>query len=221
MSHNRPVRRLTVRPLRALALAAAFGVGGSLLAGCTSDPGAAAIIGNGRISDNALHNIVDAAYQSPAFATQFAKQRPTVTRQALSTLITLRLVQAAAAQQHITVTGNEVTQFYNSLVQQEGSKQTLQNDILQQLGAAPSQIRDVLTEQLLIEKLATKLSGSSSPSQTQVTQIVGRLLAQETQRLGVHVDPRYGHWVPSAGGVFATNSPVSRSVNTGTTANIG
>jgi hypothetical protein len=203
-------QNLRVPSLRKISLVAGAAAAALAIAGCTSDPGAAAIIGNDRISDTQLHDAVDAALSNPTFAGLVGSQRTELTRQELSNLIVLRLFLAAAAKDGVTVTPEQVHHQIAAYVQQVGSLTALDSELAQN-GTPPSDLYLSVEQSLLLQGIVTKQTGSQSPTQDQINAAGLKILETETQQLGVHVSPRYGSWSPSAARVNALTSAVSVS----------
>ena len=95
------------------------------LAGCDTSPGAAAVVGNDRISAVTLQQTVDRALKDPAAQQQLGQDRAGFVRSELSRLITNVIVARAAADLHITVSNSDVDQELDTLAQQTGGRQQL------------------------------------------------------------------------------------------------
>jgi len=95
------------------------------LAGCNTSPGAAAVVGNDRISAVTLQQTVDRALKDPAAQQQLGQDRAGFVRSELSRLITNVIVARAAADMHITVSNSDVDQELDTLAQQTGGRQQL------------------------------------------------------------------------------------------------
>jgi len=117
-----PIVNISVRPLL---VAAATAVLGTALAGCNTSPGAAAVIGNDRISVTTLQQTVDRALKDPAAQQQLGQDRAGFVRNELSRLITNVVVAKAAAEKHVTVSNSDIDHELDTLAQQTGGKQQL------------------------------------------------------------------------------------------------
>jgi parvulin-like peptidyl-prolyl isomerase len=106
-------------------VAAATVLLGTALAGCHTSPGAAAVIGNDRISVTTLQQAVDRALKDPAAQQQLGQDRAGFVRNELSRLITNIVVAKAAADEHVTVSNSDIDQELDTLAQQTGGKQQL------------------------------------------------------------------------------------------------
>ena len=98
---------------------------GGTLAGCTTSPGAAAIVGSQRISAQTLQATVNRALADPAAQQQLGQDRGAFVRSELSRLITNVIVARVAADQHVTVTNSDIDHELDTLAQQAGGRQQL------------------------------------------------------------------------------------------------
>ena len=105
--------------------AAAVVVATTGLAGCTTSPGAAAIVGDSRISAESLQATVNRALADPAAQQQLGQDRAGFVRSELSRLITNVIVARAASDQHIVVTTADIDHELDNLAQQAGGQQQL------------------------------------------------------------------------------------------------
>ena len=101
---------VTVR-LRAVAVALGVTAVVTLAAGCTTSPGAAAVVGNQRISTQALQQAVDAALKDPAAQQQLGADRPGFVRTELARLVNDVLVAHVASQQLQQAYQQNIDQF--------------------------------------------------------------------------------------------------------------
>jgi hypothetical protein len=185
-------------PKRVVATLALTGLAAVGLAGCNTDPGAAALVGSQRISDTQLTGIVRSALSNPSFASN-VNSPAALARSELSTRIQLMLFRAQAAQEGVQVTPAQVNQQIQTYIRQFGSRQALYSQALQQ-GTPPSDIPVNIELNLLVAAIAKHAGVSDPTSQTsaqQVNQIALRVLSNQSKRLGVHVNPRYGTWNPA------------------------
>lgn len=183
---------------RLVATAAFTGVAALGLAGCQTSPGAAAVVGNHRITDSQLTEHVRAALADPAFASK-VNNKAAFTRAELSSQIQLLLFQAAAARQGVNVTSQQVQAQIAQYVQQAGSRKALDSEAAAQ-GTPPSDLALNIEINMLVDGLARKAGVADPTSQAagqQVNQIAVQALVDETKKVGVRTDPRYGTWVPS------------------------
>jgi parvulin-like peptidyl-prolyl isomerase len=148
------VRHVPVR----LTIVGLVATGGVALSACAPvHAGAAAVVGGDRISVADLQAVVDRTLADPTYAAGTGSDVTKVKRDELTTLVTHRLIAAAAAEQHVTVSEGEVGSTLNSVQQQEGSKAKLDQDATQH-GIAPADLHDYFYYGLLEQKLAPKIT---------------------------------------------------------------
>ncbi|HVS67367.1 MAG TPA: peptidylprolyl isomerase [Mycobacteriales bacterium] len=147
-----------------------------VMAGCTTNtsPGAAAVIGDSRISVSALQQQVDDAFADPQIAaalapgSQFSQalggDRDGFVRVTLSRMISDRLISAVAAAHHVTVSSKDIADETSTFVQQAGSLQALQQQAAESVGVTakqlPGLIRLTVLQQRLSDALIAKLPAS-------------------------------------------------------------
>jgi parvulin-like peptidyl-prolyl isomerase len=130
-----------IRPARlAVAVLGALAVGLSASA-CTSSPGAAALVGDDRISVATLQATVDRALADPQAAQQLGQDRAKFTRDQLGRLINNVLITRIAARDHITVSKADVDQQLAQFAQSAGGEKQLE----QQASAAGVPVKDLRT----------------------------------------------------------------------------
>lgn len=142
--------------LRTAALVGVAAATVSLAAGCTTSPGAAAVVGNDSISTQKLQQAVDVALKDPAAQQQVGADRAAFVRDELGRLINDVIIGRAAAEQHLTATPNDIAQATAGLEQQAGGHQQL----LQAAsagGVPPSALPTFLHYYVLQQKLVDKL----------------------------------------------------------------
>ncbi|MGX1131183.1 outer membrane murein-binding lipoprotein Lpp/regulator of replication initiation timing [Streptomyces glaucescens] len=186
-----PGRRRTALLLSA-AIAAA-----PLLTACGNDarPGAAAVVGDQRITVAQLENRVDevrsaqrAAVTDDAQYAQAIAKSGSLTRDTLHGMVLDRVLHRAAQDAGITVTRKEIQEMRSGLEQQVGGSRALQTAWLQQYSVAPERLDENLRLQLEAQKLAAKLgTDTSQPA-------FWEALSKASADLDVTVNPRYGSW---------------------------
>lgn len=144
------------RTPRRLALAA---VAALLLSGCGDGqlrPGAAALVGDERITSDTLRQVVDRGLADPQAEQQFGADRAGYQRQILSRLVNREVLEAAATAEGVTVTQGQVDAQIEQFVQQVGTRASLEEQAAQS-GIAPVDltdfVRDIVLDMLLNEEL--------------------------------------------------------------------
>lgn len=110
-----------LRPRKLVAGAALAVAAVPLLAGCHTSPGAAALVGDHRISAGHLQDQVNAALANTQAQAQLGTDRAGFVRVLLAHDINVALVNAMAEDRHITVTRADIASVTNQFIQQAGS----------------------------------------------------------------------------------------------------
>ena len=144
-----PLARIAV----AVAGALIVGVGASA---CTSSPGAAALVGDDRISVETLQALVNRALADPRAEQQLGQDRAKFTRDQLGRLITDDLISKIAARDGIDATPADIDQQLAQFAQQAGGEAQLD----QQASAAGIPVKDLrsfIRYYVLQQKIADRL----------------------------------------------------------------
>lgn len=147
-----------LRARRATAgLAGLISVSALALTACApAHPGAAATVGNDRITVAQLQALTNRTLVDPSFAASGGSDSAALQRQELTNLINHHLLDLAAREKGVTVTEGEVGTTVSGVLQQEGSQQALDKDAAAH-GIAPADVRDYFYYQTLESKLASKI----------------------------------------------------------------
>jgi hypothetical protein len=180
--------------VRRLALAAATAAVAVLaLSGCGSSPaGAAATLGDTRISDATLTAQVQEVLE--------AKGQPadspdaSLVQQTLGRMITIELLDTLAAREGVEVTQGQIDEEYANYSAQVGGDDALQELFLQE-NVAPSQLESIIRLQIQAQLLGIALApeGSAEEQGTAVFEAAA-LLSEE---LDTTIAPRFGTWDPA------------------------
>ncbi|MFF8574636.1 SurA N-terminal domain-containing protein [Streptomyces sp. CA-100214] len=181
----------------ALLLTAAIAAAAPLLTACGNDahPGAAAVVGDQRITVSQLENRVDevraaqrAAVPDDTQYQQVLAQTGTLTRDTLHGMVLDQVLHRAAQDAGVTVTRKEVQAMRAGLEEQAGGPKQLETAWLQQYGVAPERLDDNLRLQLEAQKLAGSLGTDTSRPE------FWQALSKASAKLDVDLNPRYGAW---------------------------
>ncbi|MBT2396379.1 SurA N-terminal domain-containing protein [Streptomyces sp. ISL-100] len=180
----------------ALSVSAALLIASPLLAACGNEahPGAAAVVGGGRIEVSALQSQVKdvrQAQQTSPQAAQLIGSTGQLGRAKLYDLIVDKIVQRAADDAGATVSRKEIQKARADAVEQAGGEEQLAAMYLQQRGVAPDQIDDALRRDVLVGKLAAKIGATNTPEGQQK---VNEAFVAASKSLDIDVNPRYGTW---------------------------
>lgn len=189
------VRRRTAVSIAAAALLLAS----PALTACGSgpaQPGAAAVVGDQRITVSSLQdkvNEVRAAQSASPQAAQLISASGKLSAQTLSMLVQNTVIERAASDAGVTVSDGEVQQQKAAALQQfGGSEQALDAALLQQYDIVPSGADSFFRTNALVGKLIMSL-GFQPGSDGGQTAIVNAI-SKTADRLGVKINPRYGVW---------------------------
>lgn len=189
---------------RSTILAATLAAAGLILAACSSEAGAAAVIGDERITEVQLAEQVNAvldAQDKPSNTVDDALVAGTLDR-----MIKSRLVSILAEQAGVEVPQGRVDLQLQAYDQQVGGRAEVEKIFLES-GVAPSQIEDVVRLNLEAELLGQAIAPGQSPEE-QGGRVV-EAVAVLADVVGVEVSPRYGTWSPQSIGVGAVPDDLS------------
>ncbi|MFF0515045.1 SurA N-terminal domain-containing protein [Streptomyces sp. NPDC004250] len=181
----------------ALLLTAAIAAAAPLLTACGNDahPGAAAVVGDQRITVSQLENRVDevraaqrAAVPDDTQYQQVLAQTGTLTRDTLHGMVLDQVLHRAAKDAGVTVTRKEAQAMRAGLEEQAGGPKQLETAWLQQYGVAPERLDENLRLQLEAQKLAQGLGTDTSRPE------FWQALSKASAKLDVDLNPRYGAW---------------------------
>jgi peptidyl-prolyl cis-trans isomerase SurA len=195
MRRNIVVLRTSVK--WAVAIAAA----GVTLSACgTVQMGAAAIVGNQRISSSTLTAQaanLSAAYQADKKKTQISYPASEIPQQALSWLLRFRVRDALAKREGISVTPSQQQQALaalNAQVKQGGFASLAVAGVSS--GLPPDLIGDLASYQAIGNLLAAKFDGGKAPKSTAAQSALNaRLIRAQclaSKSLGIKVNPQFG-----------------------------
>ncbi|MFE9685000.1 SurA N-terminal domain-containing protein [Streptomyces sp. NPDC006285] len=181
----------------ALLLSAALLTAAPLLTACGNDahPGAAAVVGDDRITVSQLENRVNEVRTAQRAATtgeaqyeQAIAKSGGLTRDTLHGMVLDRVLHRAARDAGVTVTRKEVQEARAGLEQQAGDAKALEVSWLQQYGVPPERLDSNLRVQIEAQKLAAALgTDTSQPA-------FWKSLSEASKKLDVDLNPRYGTW---------------------------
>ncbi len=160
------------------------------IAGCTSPtPGAAAVLGDTRISETALTTQVQAVLAAQGKGLDTADAA--LTAQTLDRMVKSELVDMLATSAGIEVTQGQIDTQLTEYDTQEGGRAEVEKIFLEQ-GIAPSQIPGIIALNLQANAIGLQLAPDAD---TEVQgQAVVKAIAVLSELLKTEVSPRYGTW---------------------------
>lgn len=184
---------------------AVLGLGALSLTGCgANQAGAAAVIGEQRISESELNEQVQGLLSTQGLPAQDSSAE--IITLTLDRLITANLVNQLAEREGVAIDQGEVDAIRLQYLAQAGGQAELENLLLQQ-GVLPSQIDSVITLNLQVTKLGQELAPGQEPDiQGAAVFVAASDLSTE---LETEVAPRFGTWDPEN----LTIGPVTNSVS--------
>ena len=183
-------------------LAAAAGVCGLAVAACgTVHMGAAAIVGNERVSSSSLNNEVsnlNAGYQKYRGQIQLQYSTAQMPQQVLGWIVRFDVRNQLAQREGITVTSSEAQQALASI--EASIKQSGENAPLPAVAVANGLPPDMLTElgqyQAIETKLLDRLDGGKLPSassaQTALEDKFNKSQCLAAKSLDIQINPQFG-----------------------------
>ncbi|WP_328913846.1 MULTISPECIES: SurA N-terminal domain-containing protein [unclassified Streptomyces] len=172
-------------------------------------PGAAAVIGDHRITESTLQARVDALRteegKSPQ-GEQALASSGNLSAQTLSMLVQYEVIARATSDAGLHVSDADVQREHAAaLAQFGGSEAQLDAVLLQNYGVAPSGADEFFRSNVAVGKLIQSLGfqpGSDGGNQALVAS-----LSKTANSLGVHINPRYGTWDGKKAAIAATSDP--------------
>ncbi len=174
------------RTARLAGAAAGVVVGVLALSGCQTSPGAAALVGDDRISTSALQKEVDAALALPGVQPQLASDRAGFTRSELARLVTNFIIAAAAKEHHLTVSQADIDQQMNEFAQQAGGTSQLFQQA-EQSGIPRKELPDFSRYYVLEQKLGDALVSDVPVSASQLSAAYQQNIDQFDQVHSAHI----------------------------------
>jgi hypothetical protein len=183
-------------------LAAAVFAAGIAVAACgTVKMGAAAIVGDQRISTNNLGqevNNLDAGYQAYKSTIQLQYPESQAPQQVLAWLVRFRVRDRLAQQQGITITPGDEQRALATItaqIQQSGSSASLA-EVAVANGLPPDMIPALGRYQAIQTKLLDRLDGGKLPSATAAQQALENKFngtqCRAAKSLGIQINPQFG-----------------------------
>ena len=160
------------------------------LSGCGSaSPGAAAVVGDDRISESELTEQVEQVLRAQGRPLDSASEALVVTT--LDRMITTSLVEQFAQQQGVEVTQGELDATLANYAEATGGQEAFEELLIQQ-DLAPESIDGLFRVNILAQKLGMELDPMGSP-EAQSSAVLAAV-AQFSEEVGTSVSPRYGTW---------------------------
>jgi hypothetical protein len=199
------VSYMFVKPARHR-LAAIVGIGAIALAiglsGCsTPTAGAAAVVGDQRISESTLNAEVQATLALQGLPSTDSSNE--LISSTLDQMITEILVNELASREKIEVTQGEIDNLRLQYITQAGGSQAFEDQIGQQ-GISLQDVDPIIRVNIQVSKLGDVLAPNAEPDAKSAAVFIA--ISELSSELGTEVSPRFGIWDPE-------NLTVGPSVN--------
>jgi foldase protein PrsA len=174
------------RTPRRLALAAGVLL---LLTGCGDGevrPGAAAIVGDERITTEQLEEMVERGLADPQAAQQLGSDRVGYQRLALSRLITNEILEVAAREEGVTVTEGDVDEQIEQFAEQAGGREALEQQAAQS-GISPQDLEPFVRGIVLDQRLGDELTADVDVPRNELQALYQENIAQYDQVRTRHI----------------------------------
>ena len=180
---------MTRTPRRLLSTLVTAGLAAALLTGCSNGPvrsGAAATVGDKRISTDALAGLVSRGLKDPQAQQQLGADKPKFQRDTLGRMIRHEILVATAKQEGVTASAGAVDAKIASFEQQAGgSAQLLQQAA--QGGIAASDLRPFISDLVLGDEIGDKLTADLDVPAEQIAALYQQNAAQYDQVHAAHI----------------------------------
>ena len=175
------------RTSRRLAVTAGLAV--LLVSGCGQSqlrPGAAALVGDQRISATALQEAVDEGLADPAAQQRLGGDRPQFQRAVLTRLVKRQLLQAVAEQRGVEVSDGQVDAQLQVFVEGAGSREAFQTQATEG-GVPPEEIEPFIRDLLLEQDIGDDLVADVDVPQARLAELYQQNIAQYDQARSRHI----------------------------------
>ncbi len=156
-----------------------------------ANPGAAAVIGADRISDQQLTEAVQSVLRAQGRPVDSESAK--LTHKVLQRMVTMSLVDQLATRAGVVITQGEIDRTYADYQAQAGGEKQFDGVLLSQ-DIAPADAKDAVRLNLLASKLAETISPGAE-GQLATQQLI-ETLAKYSTIVGLSISPRYGTWDP-------------------------
>ena len=175
--------------IRSSRLVASTGLAVLLLSGCGSGsvrPGAAALVGDERITVDTLQQVVERGLADPQAQEAVGQDRPAFQRQVLSRLVNREVLQAAAEREGVTVDDGDVDAQLEDFAEQAGGEEALEEQAAQN-GIAPQDLQPFLRDVVLEQALGDALTEDEDVPQEQLEGLYQQNIAQYDRVRSRHI----------------------------------
>jgi parvulin-like peptidyl-prolyl isomerase len=166
--------------IRSSRLVVSAGLAVLVLSGCGSGsvrPGAAAIVGDERITVDTLQQVVERGLADPQAEEAVGQDRPAFQRQVLSRLVSREVLRAAAEREGVTIDDGDVDAQLEDFAAEAGGEEALEAQAAQN-GIAPQDLKPFLRDVVLEQALGDELTEDEQVPQEQLQGLYQQNIAQ-------------------------------------------
>ena len=175
--------------IRSSRLVVSAGLAVLVLSGCGSGqvrPGAAALVGEQRITVDRLQQVVERGLADPQAEESVGADRSGFQRQVLARLVNREVLRAAAAKEGVTVDDGDVDAQLEEFAEQAGGEQALEAQAAQN-GIAKQDLEPFLRDVVLDQALGDALTEDEDVPQEQLQGLYQQNIAQYDQVRSRHI----------------------------------
>ena len=175
--------------IRSSRLVVSTGLAVLLLSGCGSGsvrPGAAALVGDERITVDDLQQVVERGLEDPQAEQQLGQDRSAFQRQVLSRLVNREVLRAAADREGVSVSDGDVDKQLQDFAAQAGGEEALEAQAAQN-GISPEDLQPFLRDVVLEQALGDALTEDEDVPQEQLQGLYQQNIAQYDRVRSRHI----------------------------------
>jgi hypothetical protein len=190
---TREARTVSSTRLRRTAVVVAFAA--LALTGCSSQAGAASIVGGQTVTDTQVADIASEVQTEMASIQGVTFDEKAATVASLTSQTRHLILDAVAEKEGITVTEGDVDAFVQNIVdtQFSGKREALVQNLVSQSNVPASQVNRAARDQLIYNALIAKVASGATTDEAKA-KAFSDYMKTFTAEIGVQVAARFGTW---------------------------
>jgi len=190
---TREARTVSSTRLRRTAVVVAFAA--LALTGCSSQAGAASIVGSQTVTDTQVADIASEVQTEMASIQGVTFDEKAATVASLTSQTRHLILDAVAEKEGITVTEGDVDAFVQNIVdtQFSGKREALVQNLVSQSNVPASQVNRAARDQLIYNALIAKVASGATTDEAKA-KAFSDYMKTFTAEIGVQVAARFGTW---------------------------